>query len=73
MHLVNGGAGGGAGNMQVIDGTDATGAVARHLVVAHQDNNTLAVYRLCVEGGSVLSLVASAPVPSAGNVCVMPM
>ena len=56
-------------NMRIIEGR-AEGR--RHLVVAHQDNDTLAVYALDVVSGLVSGEgpVATASVPSAGNVCV---
>ena len=56
-------------NMRIIEGRTEG---RRHLVVAHQDNDTLAVYALDVVSGLVSGEgpVATASVPSAGNVCV---
>jgi 6-phosphogluconolactonase len=57
-------------NMQVVEGEGAGGTAVLWLVVAHQDNDTLAVYALDCASGAVLGEAATAKVPSAGNVCV---
>ena len=57
-------------NMQVVDGQNASGRLTRWLIVAHQDNDTLAIYELDRDSGDIKCVAATATVPSAGNVCV---